>query len=116
MKADPGERRRPAWGVPADGIGAGGRAVSGDGIALGVAPAFDGVRALVVPVARATSAQEPLVKAVAHGAHDRTLGLQKPKRMEYLGRKRLQRFGILGHVPLSAPDGRDLRRFCEGKQ
>ncbi len=115
MKADAGERR-PAWGVPGDRIGAGGRAVSGDGVALRVAPAFDGVRALVVPVARATIAQESLVKAVAHGIDDRTLRLEKPKRMEYLGRKRLQRFGILGHVPLSAYDCRDLSRFREEKQ
>ncbi len=114
MTADPGERR-PARGVPVGRIGAGERAVSSDGIALGFAPAFDGVRALVVPVARATSAQESLAKAVAHGAYDRTLRLEKPKRVEHLGRKRLQRFGILGHVPLSAYDGRDLRRFREGK-
>jgi len=112
VNAGPAERR-PAWEVPGGGGGAWRRTVSGDGFVLGVAPAFNGVRALVIPVARTTIAEESLVKAVAHGVHDRPLRLEKSKRVEYFGRKRLQRFGILGHDPVSACNRRDLSRFRE---
>ena len=113
MNADPAERR-PAWEVPRGGVGAWRPTVSGDGFVLGVAPTFKGVRALVIPVARTAIAEESLVKAVAHGVHDRPLRLEKSKRMKYFRRKGLQRFGILGHDPVSACNRRDLSRFREG--
>ena len=100
----PASRGKAPIGAP--GLRAAG--LSGDGVFLEIASALDGVRTLVVPVARAPVAQEVLVEAVAHGVRNRSLWLEKPQGMEYLGRKRLQRFRILGHDPVSAGDRRDL--------
>ena len=106
--------KRPTGEASRDRVEKWRRTVSGDGFVLRVAPAFDGVRALGIPFTRATIAQESLVKAVAHGVYDRPLRLEKSKRMEYFRRKRLQRFGTLGHDPVSACTRPDLSRFREG--
>lgn len=80
-----------------------------------VIPAFIRFFALLDPLATTAVAAKVLAEAVPHGAYDSVLRLEQAKGVERFGGERLQRLRIVGHAPVSARAGGDLRTFAEAR-